>query len=76
MIKLGDKVTDNLTGFTGVAIARCEYLNGCIRYEIQSLTLEKGQMAETIWIDEERISLILKKLKTGGSHKRPPEIHP
>lgn len=31
-IKLGSKVRDMVTGVTGIAVARCEYLNGCVQY--------------------------------------------
>ena len=31
-IKLGDKVRDKISGFTGIAVARTEFINGCIQY--------------------------------------------
>jgi hypothetical protein len=35
MITLGDKVKDKVTGFTGIAVARTEWLNGCVRISVQ-----------------------------------------
>jgi hypothetical protein len=32
-IKLGDYVRDKLTGFKGVAVARTEFVNGCVQFE-------------------------------------------
>lgn len=35
-IKLGDEVIDVISGYKGIAVARTEFLNGCIQYIIQS----------------------------------------
>jgi len=43
MIRLGDVAKDRVTGFEGVTVARIEYLNGCIQYQLQPAGLgEKG----------------------------------
>lgn len=52
MIKLGDEVKDKITGFTGIAVGKAEYLNGCIRIEIQPKITKDGLMIEPHWIDE------------------------
>jgi hypothetical protein len=31
-IELGSEVTDKVSGFTGIATARVEYINGCTQY--------------------------------------------
>lgn len=41
-IKLGDKVRCKITGFTGIAISRTEYINGCIQIEVTA-KLKKGE---------------------------------
>lgn len=33
-VKLGDKYRDKVSGWEGVATARYEYMNGCVRIEI------------------------------------------
>jgi len=35
MIKLGIRVKDSITGYEGVAIARTDWLYGCVRITIQ-----------------------------------------
>lgn len=41
-IKLGDKVKDKITGYTGIATARTEFINGCVQYTI-ARKLKKDQ---------------------------------
>ena len=66
MIKLGSKVKDFITGFKGMAIARCVYLNGCIRIEIQPEELDKdGKIIEAVWIDESQLTKIMHKVEIG-----------
>ena len=71
MIELGTKVTDSITGFVGVAIARAEYLNGCISYQVQNLE----DISKTDWIDEQRLTAN-SKAKVGGPQCKPPAMHP
>lgn len=59
MIELGDKVKDTISGFQGIVVSKCEYLNGCKRYQIQSVKLEAGKMVSE-WIDEEQIEILTK----------------
>ena len=49
MIRLGDKVKDSITGFTGVAVSRCEYLNGCIQIEVKPTKLTKEGEMQKAW---------------------------
>lgn len=58
MIKLGDKVKDKVTGFTGIAIARTEWLNGCIRVTVQPDKLADGKIAASETIDEPQLTLV------------------
>lgn len=41
-IKLGDKVKDKISGLSGIATARTEFLNGCVQYTV-SRKLGKNQ---------------------------------
>lgn len=54
-IELGETVKDTITGFTGTVVARAEYLNGCIQYQIVGKEPDKE-----IWIDEAQL-----KVKSG-----------
>jgi len=85
MIKLGDKVKDIITDFEGTAVARCVYLNGCVRCEIQPKGLDKdGKIVEAIWIDESQLIVLKetesqekKEKNTGGPSSVPSEFsHP
>lgn len=58
-IKLGDKVKDELTGFTGVATCRSEWLHGCSRIMIEPDKLgDKGSPIEGEPFDEQRVTLV------------------
>ena len=72
MIKLGEKVKDKLTGFSGTAIARCEYLNGCISIQVRPLKLKDGEMQKAEWIDEQQL-VTNSKAKAGGPQSYPPK---
>jgi len=75
LINLGNKVKDNITGFSGVVVARAEYLNGCISIQVQSAKLKDGVPIEAEWFDEQRLE-INSKAKSGGPQDRPPDLHP
>lgn len=71
-IKLGTIVTDSITGFTGVAMMRAEYLNGCVRIEVQPKALHEGKPIESQFFDEQRLNPN-SEVKTGGPQgKQPP----
>ncbi len=57
-IKLGNKVKDKVTGFEGIAISKCIYLNGCIQYAIKPPVDEKGDMRKEVWIDEQQLQYL------------------
>ena len=71
-INLGDKVRDTITGFSGVAIGRTEWINGCTRIVVQSDKLKDGVPTDAQHIDEPQLELVkaakVKALKreTGG----------
>ncbi len=73
MIKLGDKVKDNITGFTGIVTGKIEYLTGCIQYEIQPEGLHECRPIESKWFDEYRLVVEEEKEKIakGGSGNIP-----
>lgn len=54
-VKLGTKVKDSLTQFTGTAISRTHFLHGCVHICVQSRNLNReGGLVEE-WIDESRL---------------------
>ena len=61
-IKLGSLVKDSITGFTGIATSRTEYLYGCVHIGITAahLTLN-GYPTESVLFDEQRVVVIDKR---------------
>ena len=68
MIKMGDKVKDDMTGFTGVTTARCEYADGCVQWQVEKLV---SNDIVSKWIDEERLDSKT-KVETGGGLRSHP----
>ena len=81
-IQLGSRVRDSITGADGIAVARTEYLYGCVRVGIEAESLdEKGKPRDLVWIDEQRIELLeertpvasrLSSATAGGPQEDPP----
>ena len=71
-IELGDLVKGKVTGFEGIAIARTEWLNKCVRFGLKSPTLKDGLPRDEQWFDQEQLVLkkkatvIIDKAPTGG----------
>lgn len=59
---LGDHAKDTITNFEGVVTARTEFLNGCIRYGVQSTKLNKeGIPLDLEYFDEFQLELVKTK---------------
>jgi len=67
VIKLGDEVKDKVTGFEGIAMARTEYLYGCVLIGVllKVLSKDEGKPIDWVWFDEQCLD-ILSEAKTGG----------
>ena len=75
-IKLGDKVKCKITGFIGTAVARTEFINGCIQYNVSPRWDKiKNPMEQEVSIDESSLEVIKPKPKprikqeTGGPNR-------
>lgn len=75
MVNLGDKVKDEVTGFSGVATARAIYWNGCISILVCSSKLGSDGKEVEEWFDEQRVDK-KSKAEAGGPQSRPPKLHP
>ncbi len=77
MIELGSEVKDRISGLEGTAIARNEWLNGCIRYGIGGKVSKDGKVPDTEWIDEQQLIVTKPKKteskKTGGGLRQDPQ---
>lgn len=71
-IKLGDKVKCMHTGFTGIAVAKTEFINGCIQWNVLPKGDKTNKMPEDMAIDEQSLKVIkikkkkVKKRDNGG----------
>ena len=50
-IPLGTRLKDLVSGFEGIAIARVEYMNGCVQYYLKPKLDKDGKMLEAQSID-------------------------
>jgi len=57
-VKLGDTVTDAVTGLIGTAVAITEYLNGCVRVQVQPPLDKDGKMVDVCSFDAEQLEVI------------------
>ena len=51
-IKLGQRVTERISGYTGTVIAKTEWVYGCKRFGVQADGLHEGKPIEAQWFDE------------------------
>lgn len=78
-IKLGNKVRCMVTGFSGIAIARLQYLNGCIQFGVKPPVDKKtGKIEDAQYIDQEQLEVVGAGLyvapkPTGGSSTDAPK---
>jgi len=78
-IVLGNKVKDRVTGFTGIAVARYSYINGCDRICVQPATGKNGELPDSVTFDEPDLEVIGKglakenKKDTGGPSRYEPQ---
>lgn len=54
----GDKVRDTITRYEGVVVGVTVWMNGCVRYGVQSKTIKDGKPVEAVWLDEEQVALV------------------
>ena len=55
MIVLGSKVTDKITGFTGIVTGYVQYLTGCNQALVVPKAGKDGSLKEANWFDEQRL---------------------
>lgn len=78
-VRCGDLVRDSVSGFEGIAIARYEYLNGCVRIAIQPRALHDGKPIEQCVFDIDQVEIVKaaamrpaeKLVATGGPQPNP-----
>lgn len=54
-IALGDRVTDEISGFEGIVTGRVEYLSGCAQLLVMPRVSGDGSLRAAEWFDVERL---------------------
>lgn len=54
-IQLGQKVTDGITGFTGIVVGKVTYISGCDQALVSPRVKEDGTHVEAHWYDVQRL---------------------
>lgn len=57
-VGLGDKVKDTISGLVGIAVARTEWLHGCLRITIQPAMGTDGKVPENYTVDEPQCEVL------------------
>ncbi len=61
----GHEAKDQVTGFIGIITSRSEHLTGCNTYWINpGLNKKTGKLEEGMWVDENRLVLTGKSIKS------------
>lgn len=83
LVETGDLVRDRITGFSGIAVAKTVWINGCVRWTVQPTTLTKeGAQKPTECFDDEQVAVVRKAVVPSygrqavpgvkGGRKKPP----
>lgn len=53
--KLGKEYKDKISGFIGVAVAKTEWINGCVRITLQPKLDKDGKIQDNVCLDIEQL---------------------
>lgn len=71
--ELGWRLKCKVTGFTGIAMGRLEYLNGCIQYGLKPLVeIRDGKQIypENTYLDEGQLEIVDEGVNPNKSYKQ------
>ncbi len=57
-VKLGQRVRDTLSGQEGTAVARTEWLYGCVRITVQPEGSKNGRPYDLFTVDEPQVEVV------------------
>lgn len=55
---LGDRVSEKVTGISGVVIAHAKHLTGCDTYLVQPPSIPEDRRPDSFWFDEPRLTVV------------------
>ena len=72
-VKLGRQYEDKVSGFKGIATARYEFLNKCVRIQLTGRVTEEGKEPKELVFDQEQLveigeGVTTEAKPTGGGH--------
>ncbi len=75
-IKLGQKVRDTLTGNEGTAVARTEWLHGCVRITVQPWGKKDGVPFDSFTTDEPQFEVVDERAAPEAAPRHGPRDDP
>ena len=57
-VGLGARVKDPISGLTGIAVSRTEFLYGCVRVGVQPEALHDGKPIDQVFVDEPQLEVV------------------
>jgi len=72
-IRLGSIVQDRVTGYSGIATARVEYLNGCVQYCVKPRVKGDMKMPDSEYIDVGQLKVVNKGISIESSETGGPQ---
>jgi hypothetical protein len=57
-IEIGQKVTDRITGFTGVVTGKVNYISGCEQALVAPRVDKDGKLVSSEWFDVQRLDAV------------------
>lgn len=75
MIELGDKVKSIYSGFIGVAVARLNWINGCVQFAVVPKCNKDNKFPDNEFIDEQSLEIVskgkpIKQNEDGGPNRK------
>lgn len=57
-MQLGDRMRSVVSGYEGIAVAKVEFLNGCVRYQLQPGVDKDGKLPDGDWLDVQELVVV------------------
>ena len=67
MVNLGDKVKDVVSGYSGIAVAKVTYLQGCDRIAIQAPVEKNEKPKDWQYFDEPQLKVVKRNVIKEGN---------
>lgn len=71
MVELGDEARCIVTGFKGIVSGRFEWLNGCVRCQLQPRVGKDGKFRESKDFDIEQLEVVRKRKVVIAKKRKP-----